>query len=158
MQPVPECNEHQGVGDILSERAATIPSAQSTNHGHLGMVVTQGEYALVSNTPWRDVSDPGPMRGDINGTATATQKRDVEVIYQGAKMMYNSQSNIMRAINDALNAAIPQPFRRSANTIGIRTFCATDDTQAKIAMEKPLQRKGGKRATMEGTVESRGAD
>ena len=127
--PRPNATNIRALVKTLAERAATIPSTQSSDHGYLGMVVTPGEYALVENNPWRDFPDPGPVRGNIDGNATATQQRDAEAIYRGAKTIFDSQSNVRRAVNDALNAAIPQPFRRSTNTIGVRIFRATDDTR-----------------------------
>ena len=109
--PRPNATNIRALVKTLAERAATIPSAQSNDHGYLGMVVTPGEYALVCNTPWRDFPDPGPVRGNIGGNATSTEQRDAEAIYWGAKTIFHSQSNVQRDINDVLNTAIPQPYR-----------------------------------------------
>lgn len=72
---------------------------------------------------------PIPVRGNLDGTATTTQKRDAEEIYHGSKNIFNIQKNLRRSTNYALNTDIPQSYRRSNNTIIVRIFRAMNDTR-----------------------------
>ena len=125
--PRPNSTNIRQLVKVLSERVAGIPSTQSPENGYYGMVVTREEYALVSNDQWQDFPDPGPVRGAIDGNATSTEQRDAEAVYQAAKTIFTNQQNVKRAVITALTNAVPQAYRRSATSIGVRTYRATDD-------------------------------
>jgi hypothetical protein len=70
---------------------------------------------MKSLTPWVDAPNPGPHR--IVGL-NAQLTRDAEAIYNASKMEYLSQTNMMQAIINALNIAVPKEFKCSTNAAG----------------------------------------
>jgi hypothetical protein len=37
------------------------------DHGHLGIIMTPVEYVAISNTPWAEPHDPGPIPPVVHG-------------------------------------------------------------------------------------------
>ena len=98
----------------LTERLGNIPSHQLEDHGFIGMFKRADIYALTGADPWVDYSNPGPHRAGIEGTLTTVKQYDATELYRANKVVYNSQMNVKRAINVAMNGAVPKSFRRLA--------------------------------------------
>jgi hypothetical protein len=62
MAPRPTATNINAFEDQLVDILATIPSAQSKEHGFRGLIESAKIYALTSNVPWQDWPDPGPTR------------------------------------------------------------------------------------------------
>jgi hypothetical protein len=112
----------------LEQKLETIPSHQSPEFGYAGMVMPPEIYELRTNTPWNDWTDPGPHPA---AAQTAVEQANIRSLYEADKTVYDSQQNVKRAVNDALNKAIPQAFRKPAgNQIGNKVFTVRDDPRA----------------------------
>ena len=58
---------------------------------------------------------------------TAAEQTNIKTLYDANKAVYDTQQNVRRAINDALNNAIPNAFRKPAgNQMGTRVFTVRD--------------------------------
>mmetsp|Transcript_29745 Transcript_29745/g.64078 ORF Transcript_29745/g.64078 Transcript_29745/m.64078 type:complete len:236 (+) Transcript_29745:251-958(+) len=110
--------------DILS----TIPSAHSGDHSFHGLVKSAEIYALTCDTPWRDWPDPGPTRRgtainphptlgvDLNADAARTE----QAVWEAETAQFQSETNVQRAIINALNTAVPKSYRcAQGGTFGI---------------------------------------
>ena len=99
----------------LFERLEQLPSHQSEDWGFRGLAEQPAEYALKSATPWVDAPNPGPHR-PIGLNAQLT--RDAEATYEAEKRAYIAQATVTRAINAALNSAVPKQFKRGTMAAG----------------------------------------
>lgn len=99
----------------LFEKLETLQSTQSEEWGFRGLAEQPAEYALKSATPW--VHSPNPGQHRPLGLA-AGPTRDAEAIYNAEKAAYQAQATVTRAINAALNTAVPKAFRRGTNAAG----------------------------------------
>ena len=100
----------------MSERAQTIPSHESKDHGHQGMIDAPAVCTLAGAQPWVMIANSGAHRVVVE-KSTSQQQHDSEIIYNAAKGVYNSQQNVKKAFIDALNIAVPQMYRRSRPSI-----------------------------------------
>ena len=107
----------------LIDKLSGMPSHQSSDHGYSGIAI----YALTSpTTPWVDWPDPGPNR-TIDAALDAAGQAEALVQYNAYKKVYDFQENVRRAVINALNAAVPQAYRRVAGRgVGVRNYRPTD--------------------------------
>ena len=54
-------------------------------------------YALTGKQAWEDFPDPGNTRPHADGTLNATQQKDMEALWTGARKVYSSQIAIQTA-------------------------------------------------------------
>ena len=72
-----------------------IASNQSEDHGYRGMVESAQRYALLTNTPWTYVADPGATRRGttINPDPNVTTREEVataQAEWEAYREAYNS--------------------------------------------------------------------
>ena len=59
LKPRPNATNIRNLEIALFDRLEGIPSQQSHEHGFKGKAQQRPEYALVTNAPWVDFSNPG---------------------------------------------------------------------------------------------------
>jgi hypothetical protein len=74
------------------------------------MVMAPEIYALCTLTPWSDWTNPGPH--PPAGNTTIKQGNNC-TLYEANKIVYDSQQNLKGAVNEALNIAVPQVYRKA---------------------------------------------
>ena len=123
--PRPNASNLRVLSEYLEQRVQTIPAPQqSPEYGFLGMVQPAAIYALKTNTPWQHWADPG---AHPQAAGTTAEQNNIRAIYDANKAVYETQQNVRRAINDALNNAIPNAFRKpTGNQMGTRVFTVRD--------------------------------
>ena len=120
LEPRPNSTNIRALVLDLVDKLTTIPSEQSADWGYSGLVEQDQIYALkTGGTHWRNWTDPGPHRAT---GGTTTQQRDAEATYEADKRVFDSEANVRRAINAALNNAVPRQYRGSAATVGARVY------------------------------------
>ena len=129
LHPQPSHANIQALERVLFERLETLQSSQSEEWGFRGLAEQPTEYALKSATPWTNAPNPGPHR-PIGLNAQAT--RDAEATYDAQKAAWQAQATVTRAINAALNVAVPNAFRRNSapaggNIIGTTVYRSNHD-------------------------------
>ena len=95
----------------LIDKLTIIPSEQTADLGYSGLAKQDAVYALQTNVPWEKWINPGQVPPTDAGW-TMEQSRTARNLHAGNKSCYDSESNIRRAINAALNTAILRTFRR----------------------------------------------
>ena len=124
LAPRPNASNIRQLTEHLEQRLQTIPSTQAPEYGYLGMVMPEPIYALRTQNPWMDWADPGAHPAAANTTA---QQNNIRAIYDANKAVYDSNQNIRRAVNEALNLAVPNAFRKpAANQIGTKVYTIRD--------------------------------
>jgi hypothetical protein len=131
--PRPNAVNIRALSADLEQKLETIPSHQSPEHGYAGMVMDPALYALrAPTTPWNEWPDPGPHAQAANTTA---EQANLRTIYEANKAVFDSQQNVRRAVNDALNKAIPAMFRKPIGAqVGTKVYTVRDDPK-QIIME-----------------------
>ena len=129
LRPRPTSTNIRALTTYLSDRITSIPSYQSPEFGYMGMVEEKTVYALTGADPWVDFNNPGAYRDRTDGTASTVQQKDAEAIYLAHKAIFDSQTNVRRAVIDALNLAVPREYKRyNTNTqIGAKIYKANSD-------------------------------
>lgn len=131
LAPRPNANNLRALTLHLEQRLETIPSFQAPDHGYVGLVMPPEIYALRTATAWTDWPNPGPHPDPADTTA---QQNNNKTIYDSNKAVYDSDQNVRRAVNDALNDAIPNAFRKPVgNQIGTKVFTVRDDPRQILA-------------------------
>jgi hypothetical protein len=131
LAPRPNAVNLRALTQCLEQRLETIPAQQSPENGYVGMVMPDEIYALRSNTPWTDWENPGPHPAEA---ATSVEATNLKTLYDSNKAVYDSDQNVKRAVNDALNIAIPKEFRKPVgNQIGTKVFTVRDDPKQILA-------------------------
>eukprot|EP00956_Cyclotella_meneghiniana_P021067 scaffold37874_cov42-Cyclotella_meneghiniana.AAC.11 len=127
--PRPNATNLRNLSEHLERKVQTIPAPQqSPEYRYRGMVQPAAVYALRTNTPWQDWEDPGAHPA---AAATTAEQNNIRAIYDANKAVYDSQQNVRRAINDALNNAIPNAFRKPAgNQMGTKVFTVSNSPRA----------------------------
>ena len=108
LEPRPNSTNLRALTIDLTDKLTTIRSQQSADFGYAGLVDEADVYALKCTTPWTDWPDPGPHRPQA---ATTTERDNNAIIYDANKCVFDSQLNVRRAINEALNQAVPRKYR-----------------------------------------------
>ena len=144
LAPRPTATNINAFEEQLVDILSTIPSAQSEDHGFRGLVESAEMYALVSNTPWRNWPNPGPTRRGtvinphptLGTNLTADAARAEQAVWTAETTQFMSETNVRRAVIDALNAAVPKSYRRAqggATGIGHTTYKATNQPREILA-------------------------
>ena len=130
LEPRPNATNIRALTVALVDKLSTIPSQQSVEFGYSGMVEQEEIHALNTTTPWANFNNPG-VHPPTNENLTPVQQRDQLGLYQASKEFYDSESNVRRATNVGLNAAVPRKYKRSGgDRIGAKTYKANDDPRA----------------------------
>ena len=66
------------------------------NHGYLGLVLSDPEYAVISNTPFVAPAYPQPLT--IPNNATQVQAFERKTRYEERKRLYYESQNVERAL------------------------------------------------------------
>jgi hypothetical protein len=94
------------------------------------MVMPPAISALRSNTPWTYWPNPGPHPQQAGTTA---EQNNIRILYDANKAVFDTQQNVRRAVNEALNAAVPNAFRKPVgNQIGTKVYTVRDDPQTSL--------------------------
>ena len=127
LYPRPSCSKIRALYTHLRRALAGFASFQSADYGYMGMVDKPEVYALTGAAPWVNVPNPGVHRV-ADGTMSATQQRDAEVIYTAQLKVWTSENNVRSAVNAGLNKAVPEKYRRISDTaMGGREYRPTDE-------------------------------
>ena len=111
----------------LVNKLTMIPSKQSVDFGYSGKVEAGVVYAPKTNILWVDWQNPGP-HVTLANNLTDTQITNIQEEYKASKMVWDSQSNVNRAIIYGLNLSAPRTYRRSVSgAVGTRNYRFTDD-------------------------------
>ena len=109
------------------DKLTMIPSEKSVDFGYSGKVEADVVYTLKTNIAWVDWQNPGP-HVTLADNLTDTQITNIQEEYKARKMVWDSQSNVNRAIIAGLNLAVPRTYRREvAGDVGTRKYRFTDD-------------------------------
>ena len=99
-----------------------IPSEQSVDFGYSGKVEAGVVYALKTIIPWVDWLNLG-SHVTLADNLTDTQINNIQEEYKVREMMWDSQSNVNRAIIAGLNLAVPRTYQRAVSgAIGTRNY------------------------------------
>ena len=131
LAPRPNSTNIRALTIDLSDKLTTIQSHQSADHGYSGVIDDLDDYALKCNVPWRSWPDPGPHRPE--GT-TRDERDNTGILYDANKVVYDSQINVIRVINAALNIAVPREYCGSTtgDVIGVNIIYHPSDCPRKI--------------------------
>lgn len=147
LAPRPNTVNIRALSSDLEQKLETIPSHQSPEHGYAGMVMDPALYALrAPTTPWIEWNDPGPHAPAADTTA---EQGNLRTLYDANKNVFDSQQNVKRAVNDALNKAIPAIFRKPIGAqVGTKVFTVRDDPKqiimdlrARYGRATPIEKK-----------------
>lgn len=140
LEPRPNSTNLRALTINLTDKLTTIRSQQSADFGYAGLVDEPDVYALKCATPWEDWPDPG---AHVQPSETTTDRDNAAILYNTNKKVFDSQQNVLRAINEALNNVVPKSYRRETegNTIGVKVYKPTDNPRTILA---ELRRRYGK--------------
>eukprot|EP00804_Cyclotella_cryptica_P012938 CCRYP_002290-RA/>CCRYP_002290-RA protein AED:0.50 eAED:0.37 QI:0/0/0/1/0/0/2/0/633 len=125
LAPRPNAVNIRALSRLLEQRLEKIPCTQAPEHGFVGMVLPAQIYALRCEAPWTEWPDPGNHPAAAN---TSVEQRNVKTIYDANRVVFDSQENVRRAINNALNDAIPNAFRKPiGNQMGQKVYTVCDN-------------------------------
>ena len=129
LRPRPTSTNIRALTTYLSDRITSIPSYQSPEFGHMGMVEEKTVYALTGADPWVEFNNLGVFCDRTDGTASTVQQKDAEAICLAHKTIFDSQTNVRRAVIDALNLAVPRKYKRynTSTHIGAKKYKANSD-------------------------------
>ena len=96
------------------------------------MVDATDIYALAGEPAWIYFPNPG-FHCQADGTLNPVAEGDGEATFNVAIMVYTSQQNVIGAVNDALNRAVPKVYCCNPNIIGVREFQPNNDQRQIIA-------------------------
>ena len=100
---------------------------KSADPGFSGLIEQDAVYALQTNVPWLIFANPGQVHVADPGWTREEIAANV-LLHAALKECWDSESNIRRATNAALNLATPRMFRRvPGGMVGVQTFRPTDD-------------------------------
>ena len=137
----PTATNIRNLREDLCDKLEAIPSHQSNDFGFRGMIESTEKYDLICpGNPWKVWPNPGNHRQvtvDVPAVAggratkrslTREEQADAAVGYDANRIVYESETNIRRAVNAKLNGAIPKRFKRSPDQsrIGSINFKASD--------------------------------
>eukprot|EP00804_Cyclotella_cryptica_P001036 CCRYP_008351-RA/>CCRYP_008351-RA protein AED:0.69 eAED:0.47 QI:0/-1/0/1/-1/1/1/0/427 len=125
LAPRPNAINIRTLTTLLEQCLEKIPCIQAPEHGFVGMVMPEQIYALQCAIPWAEWPEPGNHPATAN---TSVEQRNVKTIYDANRVIFDSQENVRRAINDALNEAIPNAFRKPiGNQMGQKVYTVCDN-------------------------------
>jgi hypothetical protein len=83
---------------LLNANAISIPSmAGGGAHGHLGIIMTQVEYATISTSPWVDPFNPNAVPIIPPGT-TAVDAAQIARMHAECRRIYTNRINVYQAL------------------------------------------------------------
>ena len=127
LAPRPTATNIRALEIDLFEKLTMILSKKSVDFGYSGKVEADVVYALKTNIPWVDSQKPGP-HVTLANNLTNTQITDIQEEYNARKMVWDSQSNVNRAIISGLNLDAPRTYQKAvAGAVGKRNYRFTDD-------------------------------
>eukprot|EP00804_Cyclotella_cryptica_P024020 CCRYP_020051-RA/>CCRYP_020051-RA protein AED:0.50 eAED:0.38 QI:0/-1/0/1/-1/1/1/0/399 len=125
LAPRPNAVNIRALSMLLEQRLKKILCTQAPEHGFVDMVMPEQIYALCCAIPWAKWPDPGNHPTAAN---TSVEQRNVKTIYDANRVVFDSQENVRGAINDALNEAIPNAFRKPiVNQRGQKVYTVRDN-------------------------------
>ena len=111
----------------LVDKLIMIPSEESADFGYSGKAEADIVYALKTNIPWVDWQNTGP-HVTLADNLTDTQITNIQEEYKARKMVWDSQSNVNRAIIAGLNRAVLRTYQMAVTGyVGTRNYRFTDD-------------------------------
>jgi len=137
----PTSTNIRNLREDLCDKLEAIPSHQSNDYGFCGMIESTEKYNLICpDKPWKISANPGNHRpvtvdvpaiavGDITKRSlTHKEQADAAIAYDANRIVYESETNVRRAVYVKLNGAILKRFKRSPNPsrIGSINFKASD--------------------------------
>ena len=105
LAPRPCSTNIRALGIELIDKLTIIPSEQTADLGYSGLAEQDAVYALQTNVAWANFINPGQVP-PTDDAWTSKQSRTARNLHTAQKLCYDSESNVRRAINAALNAAI----------------------------------------------------
>ena len=90
----------------LVDKLTMIPSEQSFEFGYAGKVEADVLKTSIPRVYWLN---PGP-HVTLADNMMDTQITNIQEEYNARKMVWDSQSNVNRAIIDGLNLAVPRTY------------------------------------------------
>jgi hypothetical protein len=89
------------------------------------MVMPEQIYALRCTILWAGWPDPG---NHPTATNTSVEQWNVKTIYDANCVIFHSQENVLQALNDTLNKAIPNAFSKPiGNQMGQKVYTVCDN-------------------------------
>jgi hypothetical protein len=83
---------------LLNANAISIPSmAGGGSHGHLGIIMTQVEYATISTSPWVEPYNPNTVPIILPGT-TAVDAAQIARMHAECRRIYTNRINVEQAL------------------------------------------------------------
>jgi hypothetical protein len=84
---------------LYSNAASLATTLGGGQHGHIGRIMTPILYATLSNTPYNNPDDPGPIPND---GATAAAREAERILHKEARRIFDND----QSMDDALKALI----------------------------------------------------
>jgi hypothetical protein len=85
---------------LLNANAISIPSmADGGAHGHLGIIMTQVEYAAISTSPWVDPYNPNAIPIIPPGT-TAVDVAQIARMHAECPRIYTNRIKVYQALKN----------------------------------------------------------
>ena len=124
MAPRPNSTNIRALTNDLVDKLTTIPSQQSADWEYSGLVEQDALYSLkTGGSTWGNWVNSGP-HAPTNGNAD--EQKAALTRWEADKKVFDSQSNVLRAIIAAINVAVPKQYRGSAGTIGAKIYKPTE--------------------------------
>ena len=100
--------------DSLKVNATSVPSSKGDGrHGHLGIVISPADYALISLTPFHRTADPGEFVIP-DGAVNLDEVQIARARYQSALDIFTKESTVdatlKQFISDSLEEIYLEPF------------------------------------------------
>ena len=109
LAPRPTATNMCAIEIDLVKKLTMIPSEQSVDFGYSGKVESDVVYALKMKILWVDWQNTGP-HVTLADNFTDAQITNIQEEYKARKMVWDSQSNVNRAIIAGLNLAFPRTY------------------------------------------------
>jgi hypothetical protein len=125
LAPLPNAVNIRALSTLLEQRLEKIPCTQAPEHDFVGMVMPEQIYVLRCAIPWAKWPNPGNNPAAAN---TLVEQPNIKMIYDANRVVFDSQENVCWAINDTLNEAIPNAFRKPiGNQMGQKVYTVCDN-------------------------------
>ena len=111
----------------LVDKLTMIPSKKSVDFGYAWAIEADVVYALKKNIQWVDWLNPGP-HVTLANNLTDTKITNIQEDYKARNMVWDSQTNINRAITAGLNLAVAHKYRQAvAGAVGTCNYRFMND-------------------------------
>ena len=96
----------------VKANAASVPSTLGGGaFGHLGLVITPQQYAMISNAPFNRPNHPGPLVIPLNSTQAQIQA--IRDTHTEQLRIFNGVLGVESALRQQINMAIEDPYLKS---------------------------------------------